>query len=599
MVSAAVPLAMVCVAVAVGAVGTPSFESTVTLILCNLIIVLGLQIFIGNSGIYSFGQLGFAMAGAYLAAALVIPAALTAFQTPGLPHLLAEAQLGPLAATLAAAVASAVLALVVGLALMRTSTLAIPISTFAFLVVIYNVVANWETVTGGSGGLVGIPATTKVETAGLWAGAAVLVALAFKWSASGYRLQATREDEVAARSLGIGVMRERMLAFVLSAALCGAGGALAVQQSGVLTPDAFYFAATVTTLTMLIVGGPRSVLGATLGTLSVAAVNEMLRSFEEGHSVLGLPAIGEVPGLAAIGLGLILLVAMIALPDGLSGGREAGEFGNRRGPGKPAPPVVQDRTSSVGRAGRHEGGALVTEGISLTFGGLQVLEEVGLHLERGEVLGLIGPNGAGKTTLVNVISGFQRPDAGGVSMDGIDISGWSPAQLARQGLTRSFQAALPFAHLSCLESVAVGALAVGAGRREATAQARYVLSEVGLLGKADRPAGSLPAGSRRLLGIARALATRPRYLLLDEPAAGLNEKECLELVGVLRAVVGELGCGLLLIDHDMNVVIDLCSRVQVLDEGRTVAVGAPEDVQNDPAVVESYLGSDFAVAAGA
>jgi ABC-type branched-subunit amino acid transport system ATPase component len=126
-----------------------------------------------------------------------------------------------------------------------------------------------------------------------------------------------------------------------------------------------------------------------------------------------------------------------------------------------------------------------------------------------------------------------------------------------------------------------------------------VLEEVGLLEQADRPAGALPAGSRRLLGIARALATRPRYLLLDEPAAGLNEEECIELVGVLSVVVGDLGCGLLLIEHDMNVVMDLCSRVQVLDEGHTVAIGAPEDVRDDPAVVESYLGSGFAVATGA
>ena len=165
---------------------------------------------------------------------------------------------------------------------MRTSTLAIPISTFAFLIVVYNVVANWDRVTGGSGGLVSIPTTTSVESAGLWAAAAVVVALAFKWSASGYRLQATREDEVAARSIGIRVMKERLIAFALSGALCGVGGALAVHQSGVLNPTTFYFGATVTTLTMLVVGGVRSVFGAVVGAIAVATVNEVLRGFEDG-----------------------------------------------------------------------------------------------------------------------------------------------------------------------------------------------------------------------------------------------------------------------------------------------------------------------------
>ena len=152
------------------------------------------------------------------------------------------------------------------------------------------------------------------------------MALAFKWSASGYRLQATREDEVAARSLGISVTGERLIAFALSGMLCGIGGALAAHQSGVLNPTTFYFGATVTTVTMLVVGGARSVFGAVLGTIAVASVNEVLRGFEGGAHLFGVLSIGRTPGLAAIGLGLILLATMIAMPDGLSGGREAGEL---------------------------------------------------------------------------------------------------------------------------------------------------------------------------------------------------------------------------------------------------------------------------------
>ncbi len=597
-----IPLLAIAITALLGANGTPSFQATITAILCNLIIVVGLQVFVGNSGVYSFGQLGFATAGAYLAAFLTLPAAFILLQTPGLPDLIADAHVGALAATLIAAAFSGLLAIVVGQPLMRTSTLAIPNSTFAFLIVVYNVVANWDRITGGSSGLASIPSTTSVESAALWAGAAVIAALAFKWSASGYRLQATREDEVAARSVGIGVMRERLIAFGLSGVLCGIGGALAVHQSGVLSPVTFYFGATVTTMTMLVVGGARSVFGAVSGAIAIAAVNELLRGVENGASLFGAISIGEAPGLAAIGLGLILLATMIAMPNGLSGGREAGELRSlqRLGLSSPAPVAQLDgAAASKPERERPPKGALRAEGISLAFAGLRVLKEVDLTLEPGEALGLIGPNGAGKTTLVNVLSGFQAPDSGTVSLDGADVTGNSPARLAHEGLGRTFQAALPFPDLSGLESVAVGAMGMGVSRRRAIAIAADVLGRLNLLEQATQPAGALPPGSQRLLGIARALAIGPRYLLLDEPAAGLNEAECEELVAILRNVLSDFGCGVLLIEHDMSIVMPLCSRVQVLDDGTTIRVGTPREVQDDPAVVESYLGSSFLAAVDA
>jgi branched-chain amino acid transport system permease protein len=594
-----VPLALIAITVLFGANGTPSLQGTVTLILCNLIVVIGLQVFVGNSGVYSFGQLGFATAGAYIAALLTLPATFTLLQTPGLPDFIADADLGPFLSILIAAVISGLLAMVVGLPLMRTSTLAIPISTFAFLIVVYNVVANWDRVTGGNSGLVSIPTTTSVESAGLWAGAAVVLALAFKWSASGYRLQATREDEVAARSIGISVMRERLIAFAISGMLCGIGGALAVHQSGVLNPATFYFGATVTTLTMLVVGGARSVLGAVVGAIAIAVVNELLRGVENGANLFGAISTGEAPGLAAIGLGLILLVTMIAMPNGLSGGREAGELPwlRRLGSKASAPLATVKGTVAKGRrTDRPVKGTLRAEGISLAFAGLQVLKDIDLRLEPGEALGLIGPNGAGKTTLVNVLSGFQEPDSGTVSLDRVEVTGRSPTRLAQNGLGRTFQAALPFPDLSSLESVAVGAMGMGVGRRRAVAIAADVLGRLNLLEQAALAAGSLPPGRQRLLGIARALAIQPRYLLLDEPAAGLNEAECEELVAILRNLLADFGCGILLIEHDMSIVMPLCSRVQVLDDGMTLRIGTPEEVQADPAVVQSYLGSSFLAA---
>jgi branched-chain amino acid transport system permease protein len=600
-VSLLAPLALIALTMAVGANGTPSLRDTVTMILCNLIIVLGLQVFIGNSGVYSFGQLGFASAGAYAAALLTLPAAFAALQTPALPHLIASAQLGPLLSTLAAAAACGLLAAVVGLPLMRTSTLAIPISTFAFLIVFYNVISNWDRMTGGSGGLVSIPRTTSLESAGLWAAAAVAVALAFKWSARGYRLQATREDEVAARSLGISVTGERLIAFALSGMLCGIGGALAAHQSGVLNPTTFYFGATVTTVTMMVVGGARSVFGAVLGAIAVASVNEVLRGYEGGADFFGVLSIGRTPGLAAIGVGLILLVTMIAMPDGLSGGREAGELAwvRRLRAMRLSPRPVAGGAAETMKLGRTGSGALRAEGISVAFGGLHVLRGVDLTLLRGTALGLIGPNGAGKTTLVNVLSGFLVPDAGTVSLDGADVGGRSAARLARAGLSRTFQAALPFPHLSALESVAVGAMGVGVSRRRAVGIAADVLERLDMREQAMLPAGSLSPPSQRLLGVARALATGPRYLLLDEPAAGLSETEGEQLVAILRGVLEDFGCGILLIEHEMSVVMSLCPRVQVIDDGVTLRVGSPAEIQADPAVVEAYLGSSYLVAASA
>ena len=601
-ISLLVPLALIGIVTLVGASGRPAFQGTVTLILCNLIVVLGLQVFVGNSGVYSFGQLGFATAGAYVAALLTLPPAFALLQTPGLPSFIADAQLGALPATLIAAAIAGLLAMAVGLPLMRTSTLAIPISTFAFLVVVYNVMANWDRVTGGSSGLVSIPTTTGVGSAGLWAAAAAVLALAFKWSASGYRLQATREDEVAARSIGIGVMRERLIAFGISGVLCGVGGALAVHQSGVLNPTTFYFGATVTTMTMLVVGGARSVLGAVVGAIAIATVNEILRGVENGADLFGAISVGAAPGLAAIGLGLILLATMIAMPTGLSGGREAGELPwiHRLGLAAPAPPsAVAGAAPGPSPSGPAMRGPLRAERISLAFSGLRVLREVDFDLAPGEALGLIGPNGAGKTTLVNVLSGFQKPDSGTVTLDGVDITGRTPTRLARDGLGRTFQASLPFPHLTALESVAVGAMGIGVGRRRAAAVAADVLARLSLLGHAAQPAGSLTPAGQRLLGVARALATRPRYLLLDEPAAGLNEVECGELIEVLRGVIRDFGCGILLIEHEMSIVMELCPQIQVLDDGMTLRKGTPEEIQSDPAVVEAYLGSSFLTVANA
>ena len=213
-----------------------------------------------------------------------------------------------------------------------------------------------------------------------------------------------------------------------------------------------------------------------------------------------------------------------------------------------------------------------------------------LELHRHEVVGLIGPNGAGKTTLVNVLTGFAFPSAGTVELEGRDITSWSPHRRGRIGLARTFQHSRSFSGLSVRENVEVAALGSGARPREARRRADRLLELLGLEAGAAKPAGDLPHGDERKLGVARALATEPRFLLLDEPAAGLPEAEVPDFAEVVRSVRDDHEAGVLLIDHNMALVMDVCDRIQVLDQGRTLAEGAPAEIRANLDVTAAYLG---------
>ena len=234
---------------------------------------------------------------------------------------------------------------------------------------------------------------------------------------------------------------------------------------------------------------------------------------------------------------------------------------------------------------------LRAEGISVWFVGLKAVDEVSLVLRRGELFGLIGPNGAGKTTLVNALTGFQEPTAGRVFVDDVEITGWAPERLARTGVARTFQGVRIFRELTAFENVELGALGSGASRAEARRRARDLLGRMQLADRADDKAGSLPYGDERRIGLLRMLAMRPDFLLLDEPAAGMNERESDDLMSALGAVRDEFGCGVLVIEHDMRVIMGLCERIQVLDYGKTISIGTAAEVQRDPAVITAYLGT--------
>jgi branched-chain amino acid transport system ATP-binding protein len=218
------------------------------------------------------------------------------------------------------------------------------------------------------------------------------------------------------------------------------------------------------------------------------------------------------------------------------------------------------------------------------------LRDVTLELHRHEVVGLIGPNGAGKSTLVNVLTGFDRPTAGSVELEGRRITGWSAHRRARAGLTRTFQHSRSFRSLSVRENVELAALGVGAGPREARRRAGELLELLGLRDRPQARADSLAHGDERRLGVARALATEPRFLLMDEPAAGLPESEVPEFASVVRAVRDDHEAGVLLIDHNMALVMAVSDRIQVLDQGRTLAEGTPAEIRGNLDVASAYLG---------
>jgi branched-chain amino acid transport system ATP-binding protein len=251
---------------------------------------------------------------------------------------------------------------------------------------------------------------------------------------------------------------------------------------------------------------------------------------------------------------------------------------------------------STGSEGKERpGGTLRASSVSRSFEGVRALQDVTLELHRHEVVGLIGPNGAGKSTLVNVLSGFDVPTEGTVELEGREITGWSARRRARAGLARTFQHSRSFRQLSVRENVEVAALGAGLRAPAARRRADELLKLLGLHAQAEIPADALPHGHERRLGVARALATEPSFVLMDEPAAGLPEAEVPEFAAVVHFVRRERGAGVLLIDHNMALVMDVCDRIQVLDQGRTLAEGAPAEIRSNLDVAGAYLGESAVV----
>ncbi|MEM7122305.1 MAG: branched-chain amino acid ABC transporter ATP-binding protein/permease [Pseudomonadota bacterium] len=566
-----------------------AMQGTVTHYLVMTVAVLAFSIFTGNSGILSFGHAAFMGLAAHITGVLTIPAAQKAIFLPDLPLWLAQTEMSFLAAGLIAIAIVTVIAFLIGVPIARLGGPSAAIATLGLLIIIYGVVVGARDFTRGSQALIGVPIEINIPMALIFAVLAIVIARFFRDSLAGLELRAVREDEPAARAIGVNAPGRRLLAWTVSGGVAALAGVLLAHYLGVYSPKEFYFQITFAILVMLIVGGMTSVSGAVIGAIAVTVMIELLRSAEDR---LNADYFGEptVFGLTDIGLSLAILAILFWRREGLFGFWEVDELvgrWRRRSTSSEAALSAPPATAKIA-----PDGSLAVEKVVKAFGGLRAVDGASLVLRPGEILGLIGPNGSGKTTLLGTISGALELTDGRIVLDGDDISDLPAHKIARRHVGRTFQNVRLFIHLTVLDNVKVALAASGTRLPpgEMAARSLALLSELGIADYADRRAGTLAYGLQRRLEIARALALAPRYLLLDEPAAGMNETESDELLEILGRLRDSRGLGLLVVDHDLRLIMRLCDRVVVLNKGQVIAEGAPGEVQANPDVIEAYLG---------
>lgn len=561
-----------------------------SLALVNIAAVQGVNLVMGYAGQVSLGHAGFAAIGAYVAALLAIHAAVPFW-----------------GGLVIGAGAAGVAGYLLGFPALRLSPLYVAMVTFGFGQCVMLVAQNWVDVTRGPNGLTVPPPSLfgrELTPADFHLVIVAAVVALFWWARNivqsrvGRAFVAIRESELAARTMGVHPAQYKTVAFAVGAVYAGVSGGLYAGLSQFINPDAFVFPVSIAYVTMGILGGLGSLAGPALGGTLLTILPEALRGAQEYKEFL---------------TGLLLLLLLIFLPRGITG-LVAGF------PSHDVPLPTSGRVPSAAPAGaprpatsaaRHP--VLELEGLSVRFGGLWALQRVALAVWPREILGLIGPNGAGKTTLFNAVTGLYRVEDGSIRLEGRDLHALPAHARARLGIARTFQNLEIFREMSVLDNVLAGmhgrlqtrwlgtSLRTRPERLEERAaedEARRLLDFVGLGDAAGRPAESLSFGHQRLLEIARALAARPRLLLLDEPAAGLSAGEIGHLTAVIRRLRDEGGITVLLVAHTMRLVMGVSDRVVVLDHGEKIAEGTPAEVRVDRQVIAAYLGSHHETAGG-
>ena len=565
-----------------------------------ILLAIGLNVVVGAAGMLDLGYVAFFAVGAYTTAVLTTTYNMDAWLA--IPF---------------AVVAAMIAGVLLGAPTLRLRGDYLAIVTLGFGEIVRVIALNTNAL-GESRGITGIahPEPFGLRTLPYYyvtlaaIGLALMVSIRLSASRVGRSWSAIREDEEAAEAMGVPTFKMKLWAFTVGASTAGLAGWIFASKVAFINPDNFPFFFSVIVLAAVVLGGSGSLPGVLAGGFLIAFLPEYLRDAAAGktitrvlNSALGAHA-SNVTDFRVFLFGLSLVLVMIFRPRGLIPARLGGMATTQ------APDPDEVDTTDPGLTGNRStqpgAACLEIDKLTMDFGGVRALDTVTFSVPTGAIVGVIGPNGAGKTTLFNAITGVVEPTSGEIRLDGKSIVGKQPHKICKAGIARTFQNIRLFPDLSARTNVAVGldahhktsvpgALGFGRRRRseesDAKVHAEALLAFVGLRGRGDARAGSMPYGDQRRLEIARALATDPCLLLLDEPGAGMNKTEKAALITLIKRIRDQ-GITVVLIEHDMNLVMGLVEDVTVLDFGKVIAHGAPAAVQGDQAVIEAYLGVD-------